>query len=123
MNSKQMAQQVRLAHWTHVMRERSESGASIRQWCGEKGINEKTYYYWQRRLREAACKHLSMQRQVSEQAAQLPQSFTELRVAECPEATEKTSTGKIEVSVIRIKADSTYPPEQLAALLRGVSES
>ena len=29
---------------------------------GNKGINEKTYYYWQRRLREAACERLTSEK-------------------------------------------------------------
>ena len=117
-----MAQQVRLAQWAQVMRERSEGGTSIRQYCRESGINEKTYLYWQGRLREAACKHLSLQRRSSEQTTQLPQRFTELRMAEAPEPRRESSALQIEVGEIRINADSTYPPEQLAALLHAVTK-
>ena len=61
MTTKQMATQVRLEHWGKVLRERKSSGLSIRRWCRENGINEKTYYYWQRKLRESVCESLEDQ--------------------------------------------------------------
>ena len=120
-----MTQEVRLTHWAQVMRERNESGASIRAWCREKGINEKTYYYWQRRLREAACRHLSLHKTNADQTAQLPQRFAELRVTDMPGPSGKgiTSALQIEVGTIRINVDTTYSPEQLGALLRAITQT
>ena len=42
------AQRVQL--WAERIAECRGSGMSVRAWCGENGISEKTYYYWQRRL-------------------------------------------------------------------------
>jgi transposase-like protein len=56
-----MTRQVRLMHWAMVMKARTESGQSVRRWCRENGIQEKTYYYWQRKLRESACEQLEKQ--------------------------------------------------------------
>ena len=61
METKEMTRQVRLNYWAGVMQERTESGQNIRQWCKEKGMQEKTYFYWQRKLREAACEDLDKQ--------------------------------------------------------------
>ena len=59
MNTREMAREVRLANWTGILRARRDSGLSVRSYCLEQGINEKTYYYWQRRLRETACERLA----------------------------------------------------------------
>jgi transposase-like protein len=61
MNTREMAQEVRLANWTGIVRARRDSGLSVRCYCQEQGINEKTYYYWQRRLRETAFERLACQ--------------------------------------------------------------
>ena len=36
--------------WVERIAECRGSGKSVRAWCRENGISEKTYYYWQRRL-------------------------------------------------------------------------
>ena len=42
------AQRVQL--WVERITECRSSGMSVRAWCREHEISEKTYYYWQRRL-------------------------------------------------------------------------
>ena len=41
----------RAQNWTMVIQECSNSGLSNREFCRQRGISEKTYYYWLRRLR------------------------------------------------------------------------
>ena len=40
----------RVQLWAERIAECRGSGMSVRAWCREKEISEKTYYYWQRRL-------------------------------------------------------------------------
>ena len=88
MNAREMAQQVRLAQWAGVMRERNESGKSIRLWCNENGINQKTFHYWQRKLRDTACERvneLQGTRQANElqgtrQTDLIPSGFTQVTI-------------------------------------------
>ena len=54
MDTRKMTHDLRLGYWADLLRKRRESGKTIRLFCRENGINEKTWYYWQRRLREAA---------------------------------------------------------------------
>jgi hypothetical protein len=61
MNTRAIAAEYRLAHWAGIMRERQESGLSIRAYCERSGFHENIYYYWQRKLREAACEKLAGQ--------------------------------------------------------------
>ena len=41
-----------------MVEQRRESGLSNREYCRQNGIAEKTYYYWLRRLREAAAQQI-----------------------------------------------------------------
>ena len=38
-------------NWAMVIQECSNSGLSNREFCRQRGISEKTYYYWLRKLR------------------------------------------------------------------------
>ena len=44
----------RLQEWTQIHQRCRESGLSNREYCRQNGISEKTFYYWLRKLREAA---------------------------------------------------------------------
>jgi len=47
-------QEYRLQQWARIADECAKSGMSNRDFLSGRGISEKTYYYWLRRLREAA---------------------------------------------------------------------
>ncbi len=120
MNTKEMARQVRLTHWAQIMRERKESGRSIRVWCRENNIKEKTFYYWQRRLREAACEGLIEAQSLSGQSLTAPR-FAEVKLAAAASPVappESTRELRVEVGSLQIIAGSEYPAEKLAVLLR-----
>lgn len=76
MTTKQVTHEVRLQQWANVLRERKSSGSSVRRWCRENDINEKTYYYWQRKLRESVCENLGT---TSEQPL-VPAAFAQVRL-------------------------------------------
>ena len=40
----------RMELWSERVQEYRSSGKSVREWCRDRGLSEKTYYYWQRRL-------------------------------------------------------------------------
>ena len=44
----------RMQSWVEIIRECQESGLSNREFCSHRGISEKTYYYWLRKMRTAA---------------------------------------------------------------------
>ena len=46
--------QNKLALWAERISECRSSGMPVKAWCRENGINEQTYYKWQRRLFEMA---------------------------------------------------------------------
>lgn len=46
--------QVRLAQWIEIVEacNRRPEGMTAKQWLNDNNISEKTYYYWQRRVRK-----------------------------------------------------------------------
>ena len=44
----------RKQQWTQIIRECQSSGLSNKEYCRQQGISEKSYYYWLRKLRNAA---------------------------------------------------------------------
>ena len=46
--------QNKLALWAERISECRSSGMLVKTWCRENGVNEQTYYKWQRRLFEIA---------------------------------------------------------------------
>lgn len=45
---------VRCEQWTNIIKECLASGMNKTAWCREQGISDKSFFYWQRRLREEA---------------------------------------------------------------------
>ena len=71
MNTRYIAAELRLSHWSAIMRERQESGLSVKAFCESRGFHTNVYFYWQRKLRAAACEVLLPQ-PPSEVALQVP---------------------------------------------------
>jgi hypothetical protein len=116
MNTREIAAEYRLTHWAGIMRDRAESGLSIKAYCENAGFHENVYYYWQRKLREAACGQMDTP------------GFAEVRLSKAERQLALPGTSQvgrlhIETCGIHITADSTYPPEKLTALLRGLSRA
>ena len=124
-NTREIAAEYRLSHWAQIMRERVKRELTIRAYCKQIGICENTYFYWQRRLRKAAYEQLS--KNEAEQKSATQPCFVEIEVAEQPVLPALPTPSApaspphqphIKATDVEITADSTYPLEQLAALLR-----
>ena len=50
----QVRNEYRKQQWTQIIRECQSSGLSNKEYCRQQGISEKSYYYWLRKLRNAA---------------------------------------------------------------------
>ena len=61
--------QIKLENWAEMVRSRSTSGLTVEQWCRENGIGRKTYYYRQRKVRQAALAEL---KDTSENSSEVP---------------------------------------------------
>ena len=117
MDTRSISVEYRLARWAGIMKERMESGLSVKAFCENAGIHGNTYYYWQRKLREAACGSMPG-------TVLAPAGFTEVllpdQTVSSPPAASANSQICIEGSGVRIIAGGGYPSDKLAALLREV---
>ena len=46
-----MNQEQKHAHWAAIVEQQKQSPLSIKQFCADCGISDKTFYYWSKRLR------------------------------------------------------------------------
>jgi transposase-like protein len=53
--TREIATEYRLTHWAGIVRERAESGLTVKAFCESAGLHQNTYFYWQRKLRESVC--------------------------------------------------------------------
>lgn len=125
MDSHKMTQEMHLRHWSALLREQKSSGQSVKSWCEEQGINRQRYFYWQRKIREAAC--ALVQREVTRNSAPEGWSLCTPAISpEKPKASHLTVLAEqvyIETDGMRILAGREYPVENLARLLRALAVS
>ena len=114
MTTKEMTYQYRLRQWSGLTKERTELGMSIRAYCAMKGFAENTYFYWQRRLRQATCSELA-NRSDGAEAGLVPNGWTQLSVAE---AETRGAALTIEISGCRVEVTAKTDPELLAKVCR-----
>ena len=81
MTVKETAHAYKLRQWTELICECKASGKTVTAWCVKNGINVKTYYYWQKRVREAACEKMETPRLPVVPMGGVP-AFTEYRQSE-----------------------------------------
>lgn len=125
MHTREIAEEYRLTHWAGIMRDRQESGLSIRAYCEQVGFHENSYYYWQKKLREAACEVTYAKPETEDPVravfakVELPGMAAKLPV--------RTDSGENQISIdtgtVRLIAGGGYPVEKLAALIEVVTRT
>lgn len=121
MNTREIAKEYRLSHWAQKIEERKASGLSIRAYCKKEGFHENNYFYWQRKLREAVCEQIN--KLPTESRSLVAPNFVEVKLRETMSntptpASETPAQLHIELSGLQIKANTGYPVDKLAALLK-----
>lgn len=126
MSTRKITSNLRLSHWTQILRERAGSGLSVKAYCEKEGIHENTYFYWQRKIREAVGRQIIGLQTVESQENLTQPNFMEVRIEKDMRQMEPVGNGnqcsevKIEISGARINADSEYPVDKLIKLLKGL---
>ena len=124
MNTRQIAVEYRLSHWAEIMRNRTESGLSVREFCKREGYHENIYFYWQRKLRETVCDQLQV---ADSHTSKVPTGFTEVKMSKSlikPSSSGAAMQGMLcfDIEGVKFTADSSYPPGHIALLLRGLTQ-
>lgn len=111
MDIQKVTAEYRLSKWMQVIQEQQCSGQNIKDFCQEHGISRHAYFYWQRKLRKAACMELSKQKE--ETVNCVPKGWMQLTQSQ-----EIKSTLGIEVAGCRITVDAETDPELLKKVCR-----
>ena len=124
-NMREVAAEFRLGHWTEVIRERNASGMSIKAYCESIGIHTNRYFYWQNKLREAACQELIPAPVNGGEKALVPNGWAVCDVTEVvaqangkPPAASQGSVVTIEIGKSRVTADANVDIELLEKVCR-----
>jgi len=92
MTVKEVTHAYQLQRWAELVADCKSSGKSIASWCAEQGLNSKTYYYWQRKVRERALGQMTVCQGESLQTASRisAPSFAEYKIS-----TQSTSSAAV----------------------------
>ena len=107
MDTREIAKELRLTYWAGIMRERKESGLNAKAFCESTGIHPNVYFYWQRKLRMAACEeniHKDLELE-SKATALIPNGWAICKEAK-PEQTETTIIIEIGKSRVTVNANT-----------------
>lgn len=110
MDTKLVTERYRASQWMEILRDRKERGLGVDEYCREKGISRHAYYYWQRKLRKAACTEIAKQ---DEGIAPAPSGWLQLSPA-----TAGGLSLKIEVSGCHIDVDGNTDLDLLKEVCR-----
>lgn len=118
MNTREIATEFRLSHWAQIMQERAASGQSIRAYCMANGIGTNVYFYWQRKLREAAAEQLG-DAQRGQLQALVPSGWAAISASE--EAVEQAGGLTLHVGGVEIQVHQGFDEELLASVCRALT--
>lgn len=79
----QIAHDVRLQQWAQLIQECNASGGSKKQWCQDRNISLRQFYYWQRRIRRVLYEKIAP----DEETTALVKTSPSSTVPECVELT------------------------------------
>lgn len=104
MDVQRVTHEIRLRQWAGIVKGCRGSGKTIKSWCEEQGVNIKSYYYWQKQVREAACHELSAYQGQAIKAVSATSDlvFAELRIPEVNKAADTAVTIRLNNAVIEI---------------------
>ena len=115
MNTRYIAEEYRLSHWAQIMQERKKSGLSIKAFCKNAGFHDNSYYYWQRKLREAAAQSIADNKAGLSEKLLVPSGWAICKTA-VPETTKESLT--IEIGEFKINTNPDVGPELLTKVCR-----
>ena len=116
-NTREIASEYRLAHWSQIMQERTASGMNIKSYCEMHGIHPNVYHYWQRKLRATVVMTTTENRVSGTPALPMlpPQGWTTVT----SKPTEIShDTIQIEIGKSRVTADSETNMDLLTEVCR-----
>ena len=119
-NTREIAAEYRISHWSQIMQERTASGLSITAYCERSGIHQNVYHYWQRKLCEAAVIASSQSENETTPPTAAPQGWAICETKNLPSQIEETVEIKIGKSSISVTTSTN--PELLSNICKLLME-
>jgi len=104
MDTRKAAAEYRMSQWAQLIQARLDSGQSINAFCQSAGINRHAYFYWQKRLRKAACTEVEKQ---EETKGIVPSGWMQFMP---PQPQQMRATLDIEINGCHINVNSDTDP-------------
>ena len=99
MNAKNMKTEYNLKQWHLIIQDCRNSGMKVDDWCKQNDVNRNSYYYWYRRVRDAACEALTESKvAVSPSFASVPMNVIE-PINDVYQGSLSISIGKAKIKV------------------------
>ena len=105
MNTREFTKNYRASQWLEVIKDRQNSGLSVKDYCQKMDLSKTQYYYWQKKIREAACESIVGDNKTS---AIIPNGWAKLISTNSAD-----ETLKINIAGCQIEVDSNTDLELL----------
>ena len=116
MDTQKVAADYRLSQWAQVIQARLDSRQSVKDFCRTAGISKNAYFYWQKKLREAACTELA---KTEESQSILPSGWMQIK----PEPEQHTKEAlEIEINGCHVTVNAETDSELLKKICRTLRE-
>lgn len=112
MDTQKVTAEYRLSQWAQVIQAQQESGQNIKDFCETAGISRNAYFYWQKKLRKAACTELA---KTVEPSNIVPSGWMQLAPKQAQHAKE---TLDIEINGCHVTVNAETDPELLKKVCR-----
>lgn len=119
MSVKDSTHEYRLSQWLTIIKECRSSGMPVKRWCEQNDVNEKRFYYWQRKLREAASKSLP----TTMEQPTFVQVSSSVQLPSVSPVTDFVPARVLKVGNVSLELSDTVQPELLATALKVLSHA
>ena len=107
MNTREITNQYRLSQWSQILAERL-ADESVDEFCDRTRISKSQFFYWQRKLRDAACEQLA-----EATTAVIPSGWAVCETTEHTIPKADANSIAIEIGNCRVNVEESFNPDLL----------
>lgn len=110
-----MKSKIKYEHWKKIVEDCQASEKTVAAYCNENNVNEKTYYYWLRKIRKHICKDMGYPAVAEENNCefaqiQLPASYPHV-----------VPTIKLQIGKIVVEISDGMSQDTISYVLNGIT--
>ena len=125
----QQATVIRASQWEQIIQEANSSSISKREWCRQNHVDEKSFYYWQHKLRMKAISELKSAANVPVPAVPSGSGFVELPIhsmastSRMPDLPDGSPELMLQVGDCRIYVGSSIQESTLRTVMKVIRDA